>query len=504
MGKRPFRTFPAKRPMRTFFPCFPICLLGICLVSACSSTRRTEHFYAHTLCREIEHSPVFAQSFTGFTLLDPETGRLLCDVNGGQHFTPASCTKILTLATCLEVLKDSVPRLRYYPVPEGSTHDNFFYLGWIVAGAGDPTFFHPKFQAWQTTTLEDLKKNGLIGIVRSPQKINRLGAGWAWDDYSEGYSPELSELPLYGNVTQLTKIGYGWQITPTWYQRFLETRDNLLDEKNIFRQEQGDTISLPNYSEDIFAPGFSKTIPVWQANDKAHRLLLDTLAKIINRPLEVKEGDVGDSWRTYYATPLDTVLRRMMYQSDNFIAEQLLLACAGVKYDTLRQDKIIQWAKDSLFSPPITRQSSSSLPPSPGKSYGGQGHRRVKQSTNQLVNQSPRWVDGSGLSRYNLVSPRYLTNVLWKLWQEQPHDRLLSLFPTTGAPETTLSWWEPIPAVPWLFAKTGSMGGVVCISGYLRTRRGKTLIFSFMNNNFVGSAKPWRLEMRRILELVAG
>ncbi|MCY7331047.1 MAG: D-alanyl-D-alanine carboxypeptidase, partial [Saprospiraceae bacterium] len=56
----------------------------------------------------------------------------------------------------------------------------------------------------------------------------------------------------------------------------------------------------------------------------------------------------------------------------------------------------------------------------------------------------------------------------------------------------------------WLFAKTGSMGGVVCISGYLRTRRGKTLIFSFMNNNFVGSAKPWRLEMRRILELVAG
>ena len=351
-----------------------------------------------------------------------------------------------------------------------------------MAGAGDPTFFHPKFQAWQTTTLDDLKKNGLIGIVRSPQTINRLGAGWAWDDYSETYSPERSAMPLYGNVMQLVKMGYGWQITPAWYQRFLETRDNLLDEKSIFRQEHGDTISVPNYSEDIFAPGFTRTVPVWQANDKAHWLLLDTLSKTLNWTLEVQVGDVGNSWRTYYATPLDTVLRRMMYQSDNFIAEQMLLVCAGVKYDTLRQEKIIQWARDTMFVFPVTNTPI----------------------TNNQPTDQPRWVDGSGLSRYNLVSPHYLTNVLWQLWREQPHDRLLHLFPTAGAPETTLEWWQPVPPAPWLFAKTGSMGGVQCISGYLRTKRGKTLIFSFMHNNFVGSGKPWRLEMRRILELVAG
>ena len=86
------------------------CLLGcLFLFSACSTARRTEHFYAKTLKKEIEKSPVFAQSFTGFTLLDPETGRILCDVNGGHNFTPASTTKILTLATCVGVLGDSVP-----------------------------------------------------------------------------------------------------------------------------------------------------------------------------------------------------------------------------------------------------------------------------------------------------------------------------------------------------------------------------------------------------------
>jgi len=48
------------------------------------------------------------------------------------------------------------------------------------------------------------------------------------------------------------------------------------------------------------------------------------------------------------------------------------------------------------------------------------------------------------------------------------------------------------------------MSGVQCMSGYLRTKRGQWLIFSFMHNNFVGSGKPWRLEMRRILEMAAG
>ncbi|MEO6759506.1 MAG: D-alanyl-D-alanine carboxypeptidase [Saprospiraceae bacterium] len=173
---------------------------------------------------------------------------------------------------------------------------------------------------------------------------------------------------------------------------------------------------------------------------------------------------------TLYSTPLDTVLRRMMYQSDNFIAEQMLLVCAGAKFNLLKQDTMIRWALDSLFR---------ELP------------------------QRPRWVDGSGLSRYNLTSPKDEVWVLQKLWQEQLHDRLLSLFPTAGAPETTLDWWQPVPERPWLYAKTGSMSGVQCMSGYLRTKSGKWLIFSFMHNNFVGSGKPWKGEMRRILEMVA-
>jgi len=148
------------------------------------------------------------------------------------------------------------------------------------------------------------------------------------------------------------------------------------------------------------------------------------------------------------------------------VAEQLLLLCAGVKYDTLQQEKIIPWVKDSLFG---------ALP------------------------NPPRWVDGSGLSRYNLITPRYLSGVLQQLYREQPRERLFSLFPAGGISGTLTDWYRGPDGKPFVFAKSGSMSGVQCLSGYLVAKSGKVLIFSFMHNNFVGSGKPWKTEMQRVL-----
>ncbi|MBK9336339.1 MAG: D-alanyl-D-alanine carboxypeptidase [Lewinellaceae bacterium] len=46
------------------------------------------------------------------------------------------------------------------------------------------------------------------------------------------------------------------------------------------------------------------------------------------------------------------------------------------------------------------------------------------------------------------------------------------------------------------------MSGVHCLSGYVVTKRGKTLVFSFMHNNFVGSSRPWKAEMQGLLEYI--
>lgn len=462
---------PQKRTMRfSFLPAIALAAAGsFLLFSSCATSRHAERRFSRKIQKEVEKSPVFNRAFTGFTLLDPVTGKTLADVNGDKFFTPASNTKILTLATCLEVLGDSVPALRYYPVPESS--DPVWYLGWIVGGTGDPTFLHPKFQAWQAP-FEMLKKNGLLGVMYNKREKNRFGPGWAWDDYNEGYSPELAEMPLYGNMVHLTKAPSGWQASPSFYQSFLKQREDYdqVDGNAIFRHEHSDTISLPYYSELNFEPGFAIDIPVWQANTKTVSLLLDTMHFSTALLPAMGQGyRTTNGWHTLYSTPLDTVLRRMMHQSDNFIAEQMLLVCAGQKFDILQQDTMIKWMLDSILT---------SLP------------------------QRPRWVDGSGLSRYNLITPRDLAQVLLKLWKEQPQEFLRSLFPAGGMNGTVADWYKGKNGKPYVFAKTGSMGGVHCLSGYVVTKRGKTLIFSFMHNNFVGSNKPWKEEMQRILEMI--
>lgn len=446
-------------------------ILGIVFLSAACAPVRRAAFYQKNLRREVENSPVFARAFSGFVLMDAESGQVLCDVNGSHYFTPASTTKILTLATCLSVLGDSVPGLQYDYIMEGS--DPGFPIGLCFRGTGDPTFLHPAFQYWQPAA-RFLKNGGYLVFDSGNFQETRLGPGWAWDDYNEDYSAERSGLPIHGNFVRLERDSNvcdpGWTVEPPFFRQFLKSRDDYnLNDREIRRLEQSDTIMLPYYHIELLKPGYTIDVPVWNAGQKTARLLPTRLG--LDSSYDFMNASCGAlAYRTLYSTPLDTVLRRMMYQSDNFIAEQMLLVCAGVKFDTMRQAPMIRWAKDSLFG---------ALP------------------------QPPRWVDGSGLSRYNLISPRFEAGVLYQLWQKQPHPRLLGLFPTAGMPGTTLDWWPANPGEqPWLFAKTGSMSGVQCMSGYLFTRKGKVLIFSFMHNNFVGSGRPVKEEMRRILEAI--
>ena len=109
------------------------------LLAACAAPRRAERHFYKNLKTEIEASPVFSRGFTGFHLVDAATGQTLASLNADRYFTPASNTKILTLATGLNVLGDSLPGMKWK-----ISGDTFFFRG-----TGDPTFLHPDFENWQ-------------------------------------------------------------------------------------------------------------------------------------------------------------------------------------------------------------------------------------------------------------------------------------------------------------------------------------------------------------------
>ncbi len=430
---------------------FPILLFGL-FISSCGVFKGPDSRAALKIKREVAHSPVFLKSFTGFTLLDPATGKTLADFNGAHYFTPASNIKIFTLATCLKVLGDSVPGMQLI-----QTKDKL-----IFRGTGDPTFLHPNFQSWQSCR-DTLLSHPFDSICYLRRKFSaqRFGPGWAWDDYNESYQPERSELPIYGNCLVINTNGLdSLRVDPPYFQ------------KNIFLNPGRYASSGRRSETNNFwgITGFEKLtdkyVPFMTGTFQA--LISDTLHRNVE-DISFNEHPYAQLYpvKTLYSTPIDTVLRRMMYQSDNFIAEQMLLVCAGVKFDLLEQDTMISWMLDSVLL---------------------------------NIPQRPRWVDGSGLSRYNLASPQSIAQVLFKFWKEQPRNRLLSFFPAGGADGTLKNWYAGKNGKPYVWAKTGSMSGVICLSGYVQAKSGRILIFSFMHNNFLGSNKAWKIEMQRMLE----
>jgi D-alanyl-D-alanine carboxypeptidase/D-alanyl-D-alanine-endopeptidase (penicillin-binding protein 4) len=157
----------------------------------------------------------------------------------------------------------------------------------------------------------------------------------------------------------------------------------------------------------------------------------------------------------------------MMQESDNFIAEQLLLVCSQAVSDTLQPDIAIRYIKKNFLR--------------------------------DLVDE-PQWVDGSGLSRYNLFTPRSIVEVWKKIYKLIPRDRLFAILATGGRSGTIKNWYKGDQ--PYIFGKTGSLSHNHCLSGYLVAKSGKTFIFSFMNNNFASPVNEIKINMENILKSI--
>ncbi|WP_299393388.1 D-alanyl-D-alanine carboxypeptidase [uncultured Gelidibacter sp.] len=406
-------------------------LLSLTLVN-CKSSKISKH-----LDTTLESS-FYDNQFTGVMVYNPRTKDTIYNYNAERYFTPASNTKIFTLYTALQYLPEKIPALKY-----AIDQDTL-----IVKGTGDPSFLHPYFK--DSTALNFLKSFKAVKLVTDNYNNDKFAPGWAWEDYDMYYSPERSAFPLYGNVATISKTG-----ELNTYPKFLKGKTSLSELNSrrdfntnnfYYKVTRKDTIEVPFVLDSMLVK------QLWDD------LLPGKVRIIPNSKLKTDQ--------TLYSEASDSVYKRMMQVSDNFLAEQLLILASSTVSDTLDADVI----RKSILD-------------------------------NQLkdLKQKPYWVDGSGLSRYNLFTPLSFVQVLDKLYADIPRERLFNFFPVGGKSGTIKSWYAGENA-PYVYAKTGTVGNVHCLSGYLVTNSGEVLIFSFMNNNYRTSTSKIKEQMQGVLE----
>jgi serine-type D-Ala-D-Ala carboxypeptidase/endopeptidase (penicillin-binding protein 4) len=406
--------------------------------------------------KNVLNSKALATAHVGISVFEPVTGKYWFDFQGDKYFVPASNTKIPTCYAAMKYLGDSLVAARY--VVSGKTI--------FVRAAADPTFLHPDFD--NQPLLDLLKNTGEEIRINIPQSFTPLGSGWAWNDYDQSYMAVRSGLPMYGNLVWLSE-------KPIYPKNI--ARDTLLDSIKLLENSRF-WVKPKFFADKIFS---GAGVEEQRAKDR-NRFYVDKftgtttipfiadsvdfalLSSVIGKPVGGGDFSGTSKGTVLYSQPTDSMLSLMMHRSDNFFAEQSLLMVSNEKLGVMSDEDII----DTLLKTDL-----KDLP------------------------QLPRWADGSGLSRYNLFTPQSLIAILNKIKNEFGMERIKSIFPTGG--EGTISSYYKAES-GYLYAKTGTLSGVVALSGYLTTKKNKQLIFSVLVNNHRASATDVRRAVEKFIE----
>lgn len=434
---------------------------------------------------------LFIRTQAAVLVVSVDSGDTLFERNSKLLFHPASNTKLFTTAAALAMLEEDYTFNTVLSV-DGNVQDTALIGDIYLKGYGDPLLDSEDLAniAGQLASRGiKLIKGDVVGDVSYFDDLY-WGNGWMWDDEP---GPEWGFLtPLSVNHNAITVfVSPGKRMNdPVRIRRQPPTRYvEILNEGKTVRGRAIDKLRVTRlWRERLNVIHITGDLPRWEREKEftfsVWRPELYTLT-LLKEEMERRGTHVTGDIRIEVVPetaeeifrierPIDSVLVYLHKESDNLSAENTLKAL-GAEFRGL-----------------------------PGTSQDG--IYVIRKFLASLGSDTTRFhiVDGSGVSRYNLVSAETIIKLLLAMASEKDlFERFFASLPIAGVDGTLKDRMRGSAAQGNARAKTGIIGGVTTLSGYVTTRDDELLAFSILMQNFLGEARPYRDVQDRIVAMLA-
>lgn len=449
------------------------------------------------------------EAFWSLTVLD-ESGNKIENYNSDKLIIPASNQKLYTLATALDRLgSDFRYTTNIYGKGElvGSTWEGDL----IIQGSGDPSisgflYDEDRFFVFKSflEQLKDLGINEINGSISRNEDYfdgQVYPIGWDWYDLTFYYGVEIAplsfnnnaiDIEVYadGNVGEKPSVSYFPNHYPVMFS------DSIFDEKEIIsinnqqliideRQKYDEKYLRSLGSNDIYLG--SKLPKGYEEKESlsisdAGKFFKDTFKVFLiqngitlsnNSMLDIHYSSLQDSYpilASHQSKPLSELVKWANKESDNFYTEMILKTLAAEEQGI------------------------------PGTFENG-----IKEVRNFLADQGldttlVKMNDGSGLAMGNYTTTGNISKLLYSMKSHKSSKEFYNSLPIAGIDGSIAHRFKGTELYNNVRAKTGYVGGVRTLSGYMTTSSGEKITFSLATNHFVGKVSPVDNSHQQILE----
>lgn len=431
----------------------------------------------------------------GIIIENPSNGKILYQNNQNRLFTPASNMKLFTAYSALKILGPKfIFQTAIYAdtshLVNGTLQGNVY-----LQFTGDPSLTHQQLDlliaALSKAGVQRI--NGQFIIVNQSLDDMGYGPGWMLDDANYCDGEAINGMVIDHNCFSVL-ISPSEKINEP---ALIQTKNTILPLKIINQITTAD----PNTACSMLVRSDNNKNYVLQGcinqntdhtvkqrqMDVAIRDVNNYIAQLIQLALQNNHitfsgqyqfGQLNPSLKPLLvinSQPLPELLTTMLKNSDNLYANILFK-----KMGQISSGNLGSW------------QNSQAA---------------VKDVIQTQLGINPKtWivVDGSGESRYNLVTPNQILTLLNAVYKDPALSTIfIHALPISGTDGTLENRMTDALIKGHVMAKTGSMTGVSSLSGYIKTRQDKTLIFSILMNNFIGSEDTYRGMQDKICEYLA-